>query len=128
MSKHRRPTNARLVRGARLSVATLAGAGLLLAGCSAPEGTPDDDGYTGADWASELPRCADLWIEGETLPADYAGCTPEGGGLSVLTAQPCSNGPGDLVHRDGMFARQGGEIAIGDRQSAAYQQAADDCG
>lgn len=128
MSKHRRLPDPRRTRTLRLSVATLAGAGALLAGCSAPEGTPDDDGYTGADWASELPHCAELWVEGQTLPEDYRGCTPEGGGLSVAATQTCSSGDGDLVYYDGYFARQGEEISAGDRQSAAYQQASDDCG
>ena len=100
---------------------------MLLAGCSASEGTPDDDGYTGADWASELPHCDDVWVEGQTLPENYDGCTPAGGGISTVAARTCSDDGGDLVYQDGFFARQGGEIAAGERQSAEYERALADC-
>lgn len=128
MSKHRRTPSPRRTLAVRLAVVALAGVVAFLGGCSAPEGTPDDDGYTGADWASELPDCDAVWVEGETLPENYDGCTPASGGISVVAAQNCSDDGGDLVYRDGLFARQGGEIAAGDRQSTAYQQASDDCG
>ena len=29
---------------------------------------------------------------------------------------------------DGLFAREGDEVTAGDRESAAYQQASEDCG
>lgn len=103
----------------------MAASAALIGGCS--DSTPDDDGYSGADWASEQPRCADLWVEGNVLPDDYQGCIKDDGGLAVANARVCAQGSGDLVSYDGLFARQGGEVFAGERESPEYLQAYEDC-
>lgn len=98
---------------------------LALAGCSGSDdesdssGTPDasassassavDDGSTSEDGAT--PACSEVWVEGQTLPADYGLLCQDGDRLELAVTFPCGDGGGDLTgYQDRFWARLGGEI------------------
>lgn len=83
-------------------------------------GTPGSEFLTPVpkESAEALPKCSELWVVGQTLPADYEGCRTEGG-IDQGARYPCTDGNGELVgHNDQFFARLGGPIkAYGDDEA-----------
>lgn len=79
---------------------------LLLAGCD------DDEADRPNDADSVLPDCQEVWVEGEVLPADYAGCQR---GATTVRAElhKCYDGSGRRIANypgKGLFAELGGPI------------------
>lgn len=76
---------------------------------------PGDDQTAGS-----LPKCADVWAVGKTLPADYDGCKTTGG-IDKGASYACTDGKGDLIgHNDQFFARLGGPIQAYGEDDAAF--------
>jgi hypothetical protein len=105
----------------RLLLAAVALPLLLATGCGDdPDATAEDPESTSTASASESPSpsateapegpaCADVWVEGATLPAAYAGCVADG----VLTAPdglPCSSGQTIVRYADQYYGVLGGKI------------------
>jgi len=66
--------------------------------------------------------CADVWIEGANLPADYDGCQ-EGGKRVLAAIFECTDGPGLTGYDERLYAFLGGEImptSDGDAYAAAF--------
>jgi hypothetical protein len=70
-----------------------------LAACSGgnDEPTKDTSESPSASAAAELPACPDVWVDGQTLPSDYAGCVSEDGKTVEADAAPCGSGPDKFV-------------------------------
>ena len=91
-----------------LSCGVLTAALLLTAGCGddEPKGSATDP--TSAPTTptststSGLPDCETLWVDGGTLPQQYAGCTDATGAEVKADKHPCSYG-GAIVEYDGRF-------------------------
>lgn len=77
---------------------------LLLTACGG--GGDDDEGGTGS---GGLPDCADVWVEGETLPEDYEGCM-DGDMTVALVTSDCTDGSRLTGYDDRYWALLGGEI------------------
>ena len=107
-----------------LARSALAAAILLLAvGCS------DDDGGSAEDPAGEspssqapsapdssteppapdLPKCADVWVAGATLPRTYRGCEQDGEAIRAVKHQ-CSYGSAIVEFADRFYAVTGKQI------------------
>jgi hypothetical protein len=71
----------------------------LISGRLAPN-DPAADGY---------PRCSDIWIAGEVLPAKYEGCDA-GSTIEVPATFGCSDGSEFTTFRDRYWAVLGGKI------------------
>lgn len=86
---------------------------VLAAGCG------DGDGYTAT--SERLPTCAEVWVAGQTLPADYEGCVGEDGVLEVSEIKKCSSSAGSLTtFDDTYFSLLGSEINDAGLSSPAY--------
>src|SRR5690348_256360 len=53
--------------------------------------------------AEALPKCAEVWVVGKTLPADYAGCQIDGGGVDRGAKYACTDGRGELIGYNEQF-------------------------
>lgn len=74
---------------------------LLVVGCG-------DDGGGGSDG---VPSCSEVWVEGERLPKDYAGCLD--GGMTVLPElKPCQEPDLSWTIHDGRLAAVLGEEIV----------------
>lgn len=121
-------------------IAALAAALLLLAGCGEDTDEPDaDDTPTVAESSSDStteaaptgpPACAEVWVPGQTLPADFAGCT-EGGATVSDVGVECADGATTLyvyenptTGEDQYFGITGQEI--GNADDDADDDGADD--
>lgn len=61
---------------------------------------------------SQTPACSQVWVEGDTLPADYEGCMD---GESLVVA--ISDNTGAVVYDDRLAAKPGQSIAkVGEHQ------------
>lgn len=104
---------------------------LLLLPLAACGEATEDEPSAGSTAASPtgLPACEDVWVDGETLPEDYAGCFD---GTADVTAQQrsCSIGQ-PLVTYDDMFYAMAGarinEVAGGLEADEGYQSALMSC-
>ena len=73
--------------------------------------------------AAALPKCSEIWVAGQTLPADYAGCQTDSGGLDQGSKYVCTDGGADLIgHNEQFFARLGGPIQENGEDDAAFSQ------
>jgi hypothetical protein len=74
------------------------------------------------------PKCSDVWRVGDTLPAEFEGCLNDAGAAVPLFEWSCDDGM-VLVYVDEppAFARLGGEIKAGNRQTEAFSTALDAC-
>ncbi len=73
--------------------------------------------------AEALPECSEVWVEGQTLPTDYAGCRITGGGIDQGAKYACTDGKGELIgYNDQFFARIGGAIHAYGEDDAAFSQ------
>lgn len=80
---------------------------LLLAGCAT---TDREEAPVAREAGDPLPRCADVWRPGETLPPDYDGCA-EGDGLVSPRFTRCRAGQRfGYARYGGLVARRGSEI------------------
>ncbi len=73
--------------------------------------------------AEALPKCAEVWVEGKTLPADYTGCQIDGGGIDQGAKYVCTDGGGTLIgHNEEFFARLGGPVTAYGEDEVAFSQ------
>ncbi len=75
-----------------------------------------------------LPQCADVWVDGETLPADYTACTTDDETIKPVKRM-CGFGR-PLLEQDGRFyAMKGQQINdVGDLETSdQYQQLLASC-
>jgi Putative peptidoglycan binding domain len=97
---------------------------LVTSGCAAGSERAEVD-------LSGVPECADIWVDGKTLPADYEGCVGASGNLVLSAMLACVDGSQFTTHEDLFFARVGGTITAGPGRSpetaAAYSKALSDC-
>lgn len=114
----------------RLALASLLPFVVLVAGC----GTQEDAGaaapsaptqtVTTASQPATTPDCSDLWVVGQRLPADYAGCQ-EAGVPAEDTTVPCAIGDVLIEHGEGYYATPGRQIRLaagGFAADPAYQR------
>ncbi|KRF15539.1 hypothetical protein ASG90_12720 [Nocardioides sp. Soil797] len=90
-----------------------------------------DEVRTATAYGEEFPYCADLWVEGKTVPDDYAGCWNEDEESVELTSSvDCSDG-GKLVSGDYGYGLRGEAVHPTpeglDRQSSEYRALYDVC-
>ena len=82
----------------KLLAAVLLAAALTACGGGNDEPTKEPaDSPSESAAAAELPACPDVWVDGKTLPADYAGCVGEDGKTVAADAKPCGDGPDQYV-------------------------------
>jgi hypothetical protein len=80
---------------------------------------------TGESTSAELPLCSDVWVEGNTLPKNYAGCRENEQTTGVTTIATLCDGPdGDRSYysEDDLWAIAGEPI----RRSANGEPSSDD--
>lgn len=70
-----------------------------------------------------LPECADVWVDGQDLPADYTACTTDGETIKPVK-KTCGYGAKFIEHDGRFFALKGNRITdAGDLEtSEEYQQ------
>lgn len=113
----------------RTRLAICAALALLATGCSS-----DDSGdgvvadATNAPESGGLPACADVWVDGETLPEDYDGCENPDGSIEEPVIYDCDSGIGRFTtYRDELHALLGGEITEAPSNSEEYAAAYEEC-
>lgn len=77
---------------------------------------------------TQVPECSQVWQTGQTLPANYAGCS-NGGTVEAAVEHACKSGPG-LVAYGNSWAQLGGPIQTAQGELAAdpaYKAAFDGC-
>ncbi|UUZ58133.1 hypothetical protein [Nocardioides sp. B-3] len=85
--------------------------------------TPSESPSEATTEAGALPECADVWVDGQVLPADYTACTTDGETIKPAKKK-CGYGA-TFIEQDGrFFAMKGNEITdAGDLETNAdYQQ------
>lgn len=84
---------------------------------------PDGNSPSGE---GDLPKCSDVWVNGETLPADYDGCA-NGGTTEAAVTIDCTDGGEFTTYDDRFFAVLGGKITEADPDSESYTEAYNAC-
>jgi hypothetical protein len=97
---------------------------------SGPDGASESTSESPSESPSEtstepgaLPECADVWVDGQDLPADYTACTTDGETIKPVK-RACGYGA-KFLEQDGRFyAMKGNQITdAGDLESSEeYQQ------
>jgi hypothetical protein len=97
---------------------------------SGPDGASESTSESPSESPSEtstepgaLPECADVWVDGQDLPADYTACTTDGETIKPVK-RACGYGA-KFLEQDGRFyAMKGNQITdAGDLEtSEEYQQ------
>lgn len=72
---------------------------------SSEEGQEDEGGG--------MPACADVWVEGETLPEGYGGCSNDDGSIAGSSYEECTDGSRIFTHDSRFFTRGDGTIVDG---------------
>lgn len=97
-----------------------------LAGC----GDNSDSPESSRDKEENLvPKCADVWVAGETMPKDYEGCM-SGDTLEAAASFDCKDGSSLFQYEDDFWAFGGQEIheeAGGVASAAPYKEAYATC-
>ena len=91
----------------------------LTAGCGDDEPEQDttdasaenSDASGGGDGG--MPACADIWVDGETLPADYGGCSNDDGSIAGSSYEECKDGSKIFTHDSRFFTRADATIVDG---------------
>lgn len=101
-------------------------AALLLAGCSgSDDSSKGDDSKSGDD---AYPSCESVWVDGQTLPKNYEGCTSDPDTIEAPALLECDSGIGQFTSFDDrFFALLGGEITEAGPDSDEYSKAYDEC-
>lgn len=97
------------------------------AGCSSDDsgGEPESGGEAAE---SGTPVCSDVWVDGGTLPEDYAGCENADGSIEAAATIKCDSGIGAFTtYQDEFFALLGGEITEAPSTSEEYSAAYEEC-
>lgn len=79
-------------------------------------------GAAGADAPRTDPACAEVWVEGRTLPADYDGCLDVDGTRSGAPYRECADGA-RFVSWQGSWAVTGGPVVSAGTGAAAADPA-----
>jgi hypothetical protein len=74
---------------------------------------PDADGDSAGGEGSQ-PSCESVWLDGQILPTDYAGCVTDDGSSSQDTFTACTDGT-TLVQLDGWGYALQGDVIVSDR-------------
>lgn len=85
----------------------------------------NDDKTTNSDDEALAPACSEVWVAGQTLPADYEGCM-NGGTLEAAASFNCEDGSSLFQFEDDFWAFGGQEIheeAGGAASAEAYSEA-----
>jgi hypothetical protein len=84
--------------------------------------------------SDSLPACADVWVDGAKLPADYAGCVDDQGILQAAATRKCTGMAGAFAVFDDRFyaivgktGESGNVITEAGPTSAEYKQAYTAC-
>jgi hypothetical protein len=59
--------------------------------------------------ADNLPSCAEVWVDGKTLPGDYGGCGNDDSITAAVTIN-CKDGSKFTTYEDRFFAILGGTV------------------
>lgn len=86
--------------------------------------SPESDEVAGDSAAAgnSLPSCESVWLDGQTLPADYAGCLNDDGSASQDAITSCDDGS-TLVQLDGWGYAFAGDTITSDRGGAYHDPA-----
>lgn len=103
-----------------LSVLVLSFAG---AGCS-NETESVEDGPAGRN--DELVDCAEVWVDGEPIEADYQGCLLDGEPV-LPNREVCENDDQLVTFEDEYYAILGEEVVEASRDSAEYAAVLQEC-
>lgn len=90
--------------------------------------TPSESPSEATTEPGALPECADVWVDGQDLPADYTACTTDGETIKPAKKK-CGYGS-TFIEQDGrFFAMKGNPITdAGDLETnAEYQQLLTTC-
>lgn len=112
--------------------------GVWLSGCG--EATPDDQAGDGssatpaADSSStdapDGPSCAEVWVDGNALPASYRGCVDGDAWVNADTTR-CDSGQVLIVYGDRFYGAKGAvvnDVGTALQDSAQYRRAVRACG
>lgn len=113
----------------RTRLAICAALALMASGCSSDDGETSAESDTAtAPESSGTPACAEVWVDGETLPEDYEGCENEDGSIEAAATIECDSGIGTFAtYQDEFFALLGGEITEAPSSSEEYAAAYEEC-
>lgn len=95
---------------------------------TAPAETPTSE--SAAEPSSDLPACDEVWVDGATLPARYAGCVDADGVEVAAESRECSIGKPLVTYGDAFYAVPGrvvNEVAGSLDEDPAYQSALASC-
>jgi hypothetical protein len=103
--------------------------GVSLALVTASCGSDDEGGGGGGDdaVASAGAPCAEVWVDGGTLPDDYESCEEADGSTAAPVVMECSDGSSFTTYDDRFHASFGGTITKAGPSSASYTKAYEDC-
>ncbi len=93
---------------------------LVLSGCGQMQADTNENSAE-----ARAPGCEEVWVEGEVLPTDYAGCE-QAGSLQPSDLMECQDGT-SLATFDGLFGLLGEPVRAGGSDSAAYTSAVEQC-
>lgn len=99
-------------------VVVLAGS-LAACGGDSPAESRDEPSRAAAD--PDLPDCADVWVPGQVLPRDFAGCNEDGTVVDTEPTQACDDGTSSLFyHRTAPGERDVEMLAITGQKIQEY--------
>lgn len=96
----------------RVLAGALAPAFLVLASCgtaATQSAGPESSASTSPTPQLDLPACADVWVAGKQLPADYNGCQENGAAADDVRTS-CAMGDALVQHGADLYASPGRQI------------------